>query len=190
MDISFVTGLMGSGKSKALINDKKEHPNAICFSASIDKETSSQGLIESRNGQWVPSINLSMEDSPEKLTIFIETIIEELRPERIFIDECQFLSKEAIKKLVNISNNYNIPIDFYGLALTFTGELFESSDYLYKILEDYKITYLPRICEAENCKNTALYNGRIINGKVVREGETFLEAKSSYEALCPKHYFL
>lgn len=190
VNVSFITGLMGSGKSKELIKEWRKDSNSVCFSASIDQETSSQGLIESRNGEWIPSINLWMNDDPEKIYSFIKTIISALRIESIYIDESQFLSTVVVKKIIDIAQTYNISVFFYGLSLTFTGEYFESSEYLCKTINIDNFTYLPSFCEAEECRKMALYNGRLVSGKVIREGETFLEEKSSYSSLCSEHYFL
>lgn len=60
MDITFNTGLMGSGKSKKLIDDYLIDPKEkVVLSVSLTEDTFSRGKIESRDGRSLKSINLN-----------------------------------------------------------------------------------------------------------------------------------
>lgn len=189
MEILFITGVMGAGKTKKLIEDTKKYPNNICFSAKIKESTGTTGFIKSRNGQQIPCINININENSEKIERLLEFVIPLVNPEKIFIDEIQFLSKDQTKKIIEIISKKNIPLNLYGLSSSFIGDLFESSDYLYKTLNQNNIFKISSMCESKRCIKEASYNARIINERVSREGNLFLEEKSSYKSLCDDHYF-
>lgn len=189
MTVTFCTGLMGAGKSKRLIkeyeNDQREK---IAFAASLTKETGSNGVIESRNGSKIPATYLN-KDQHKEIIELIENITFANDVDVIYIDESQFLSKKTIMELIIFSDHFNVPIHFFGLDLTFTGEYFESSKYLLDTLQKENIRRISRQCEIIGCENLAQYNARIINGEIVRTGDLFVQEKSLYLALCRHHFF-
>ncbi|MBU8845706.1 thymidine kinase [Alkalihalobacillus gibsonii] len=189
MDITFNTGLMGAGKSKKLIDDYlMETKEKVALSVSLTEDTFSRGKIESRDGRSLKSINLNKDQFEQNISL-LEAIIFMTNTQTIFIDESQFLPKETIEKFVSLSQVCHVPIHFYGLDLTFTGELFDSSNYLLTILPSKNIIRVSRKCEAPQCFKEAEYNARIVDGKVSRSGETFVKEKSNYLALCSDHYY-
>lgn len=189
MDITFNTGLMGSGKSKKLIDDYLIDPKEkVALSVSLTEDTFSRGKIESRDGRSLRSINLNKDQFKQNISL-LEVIIFMTNIQTIYIDESQFLPKKTVEKFVSLSESYHVPIHFYGLDLTFTGELFDSSNHLLTILPSENINRISRSCEAYKCPKKAEYNARIVDGKVSRSGETFVEEKSNYLALCSDHYY-
>lgn len=189
MDITFNTGLMGSGKSKKLIDDYLIDPKEkVALSVSLTEDTFSRGKIESRDGRSLKSINLNRDQFKQNISL-LEIIIFMTNTQTIYIDESQFLPKETVEEFVSLSESYHVPIHFYGLDLTFTGELFDSSSHLLTILPSENINRISRGCEASKCSKIAQYNARIVDGKVSRSGETFVEEKSYYLALCSDHYY-
>ncbi|UDY80726.1 thymidine kinase [Geobacillus phage GR1] len=189
MVATFTTGLMGSGKSKSLIKKiKKDNDLCIALSAKLQEETGTIGKIESRNGQFIYSININANEH-EKVTKFIKTLFSVQELKTVYIDEVQFLSKTTLSEILNEAIKNEIEIHFYGLSTTFTGDYFEGSRYLLREIEPMNIFNIPMNCQYEKCNSLAEYNARIVNGKVVRNGDTFVEEKSKYLAYCKKHYF-
>jgi thymidine kinase len=188
MTITFNTGLMGAGKSKKLIDDYlKDQTKKVALTVSLDEETSTKGIIESRDGRKLNAINLYKDHHKENLEL-LKSIIFMTNADTIYIDESQFLDRDTTLDFCFFANIYHVSIYFYGLDLTFTGDLFESSRALLTILPSENINRIERACEAPQCSNLASFNARIINGKVSRFGETFVEEKSKYMALCSNHY--
>lgn len=189
MNLTFTTGLMGAGKSAALIEKfMKDTRRCIAFSAHLTKETGSLGKIESRNGQTLYSINLNVERFEEVIKE-ITNMFNVTDIEAVYIDEVQFFPIDMISRICSLAEEKNMEVNFYGLLTTFTGSYFESSSFLLKKIEPELITNLPIDCQHEDCDDPANYNARIVNGHVMRSGETFVAAKSKYLALCEKHYF-
>lgn len=188
MHVTFTTGLMGAGKSKHLIEQyNADRSNKIAFVCRINEETGTKGTISSRNGNAIDAINLNR-DQEDKIIALVKWYIFEEQIESIYIDEVQFLQKSTVEKIINLSQ-FGTNIYFFGLTTTFTDDYFEASEYLLNTLAEFDILYIKTNCEVADCHHEAKHNARIVNGKVARQGETFVEEKQTYMALCTKHYF-
>lgn len=103
----------------------------------------------------------------------------------IIVDEAQFLSREEVRYLTDLVDDYNIPVICYGLRADFSGNFFPGSQELMAtadIVEEIKT-----ICW---CGKKATCNARFDeNGKVLKEGEqVVLGANDRYIGLCRKHW--
>lgn len=190
MEITFMTGLMGSGKSAKLIEQfKKDKTKRIALAARFDDYTGTRVPIKSRNGQSIEALALNREQSKE-----IEKLIRLLayfsKINTIYIDEVQFLTSEQLSSIILQCKLANVNVHLFGLSLTFTGELFRASEWLLQTLPEESIYDIEAKCEEASCDNLADYNARIINGKIARSGSTFVEEKSTYKTLCEKHFFM
>ncbi|MBQ8536272.1 MAG: thymidine kinase [Clostridia bacterium] len=102
----------------------------------------------------------------------------------LIVDEAQFLTKDQVKQLVAIVDEKNIPVICYGLRADFQGNLFEGSHWLMAWADT--IEEIKTICW---CGRKATYNARVMNGKVVKEGDQILLGGSSqYVSLCRRHW--
>ena len=103
----------------------------------------------------------------------------------IIVDEAQFLSREEVRYLTDLVDDWNIPVICYGLRADFKGDLFPGSAELLAsadVIEEVKT-----ICW---CGKKALCNARFDeNGHVLKEGEqVVLGANDKYIGLCRKHW--
>ena len=107
----------------------------------------------------------------------------------ILVDEAQFLTREQVDQLMQITIDLDIPVMCYGLRLNFklTDGGFEGATRLLQIAHD--IEEIKTICE---CGKKATYNARFLNGKLVADGPDVLiddgKSKIEYRALCPACY--
>lgn len=96
----------------------------------------------------------------------------------ILIDECQFLTKEQVNELKEIS--IFVPVLCFGLLTNYKTELFEGSKRLIEIADSF--SEIKSVC---NCGRKATVNARIVNGKIVTEGdEIVIGGDESYESMC------
>ena len=102
----------------------------------------------------------------------------------VIVDEAQFLTKEQVAYLVKIVDDMGIPVICYGLRADFQGNFFEGSQWLMAWADT--IEEVKTICW---CGRKATCNARVMNGRVVKEGEQILlGGNSQYVSLCRKHW--
>ncbi len=103
----------------------------------------------------------------------------------ILIDEAQFLSKDQVFQLGEITDRLNIPVLAYGLRTDFRGEPFEGSKYLLAWSDNLK--ELKAIC---HCGAKATMVLRLDqNGKAIREGsQVEIGGNDRYVSMCRRHF--
>ena len=117
---------------------------------------------------------------------FVEDItLEDARDyDCIIVDEAQFITKERVQLLVRIVDELNIPVICYGLRTDFQENFFEGSLWLMAWADS--IEEVKTICW---CGRKAICNARVVDGKVVKEGDQILLGGSSqYVSLCRRHF--
>jgi thymidine kinase len=102
----------------------------------------------------------------------------------IIIDEAQFLTREQVDKFSDLVDFHNIPVLCYGLRTDFQGNAFPGSARLLELAD--QIVETSTVCW---CGRKARFNARVMDGKIVREGEQVqLGGNESYTSLCRKHF--
>jgi len=102
----------------------------------------------------------------------------------VIVDEAHFLTRDQVLRLVDIVDERDIPVICYGLRTDFRGELFEGSRELLCWADT--IEEIKTVCW---CGRKATFNARVMNGKIVRQGEQILlGGNSQYISLCRKHW--
>lgn len=175
----FRYGVMGSSKTaNALMvryNYEERGQEALLVKPELDQRDGAR-FVASRAGLSHDCIYFSdlMEMTPR-----------ELKPYAcIIVDEAQFLTREEVRYLTELVDDWNIPVICYGLRADFKGDLFPGSAELLAtadIIEEVKT-----ICW---CGKKAVCNARVVDGKVAREGEQIvLGGSESYVSLCRRHW--
>jgi len=102
----------------------------------------------------------------------------------VLVDEAQFLTKAQVQTLVHIVDDLSVPVVAYGLRTDFRGEFFQGSLWLMAWADT--IEEIKTVCW---CGKKATYTTRVLDGKVIKEGEQILlGGNESYTALCRKHW--
>ncbi|WP_028389611.1 thymidine kinase [Legionella fairfieldensis] len=103
----------------------------------------------------------------------------------ILIDEAQFLTRNQVYQLTEITDQLTIPVLTYGLRTDFRGELFEGSQYLLAWADE--LVEIKTIC---HCGRKAIMNLRINEqGETVSEGEQILiGGNKAYVSTCRLHF--
>ena len=102
----------------------------------------------------------------------------------VIVDEAQFLTKQQVEYLVHIVDDLNIPVIAYGLRTDFQGNFFEGSLWLMAWADT--IEEVKTICW---CGKKATCNARVVDGRVVKEGDQILlGGNSQYVSLCRRHW--
>ena len=103
----------------------------------------------------------------------------------VLIDEAQFLTKEQVFQLGEVTDKLNIPVLAYGLRTDFQGEPFEGSKYLLAWSDNLK--ELKAIC---HCGAKATMVVRFDeSGEAIREGSQIeIGGNDRYVSMCRKHF--
>lgn len=142
--------------------------------------------VENRDGVKTIKSRIGLSAECEFVEDFIESFDEKTSQNyhAIIVDEAQFMTKEQVDFLSDIVDLHNIPVLCYGLRTDFQGNFFEGSKRLMEIAD--VIEEIPTVCW---CGKRAQFNARVIDGKIVREGEqVMLGGNETYISLCRKHY--
>lgn len=181
--LSFRYGAMGASKSASAMicvyNYRERGMKALLLKPECENRDGEMNL-HSRIG-----LEMAVDDT-------VEHLITSYRADRgvldgvavIVVDESQFLSEEFVDALSDVVDDLDIPVVCYGLRTDFQGHAFSGSKRLLEIADAIEET--PTICW---CGHKARFNARVVDGKVVRNGEQIqMGGNESYVALCRKHF--
>lgn len=174
-------GAMGSSKTaQALMckfNYQQKGFNVFLFKPIVDNRriVNGKALVSSRIGLESEAIEFKKEENffelCEKLSILNEKNV-------IIVDECQFLTKNQVNQLKEIS--LKVPVLCYGLLTNYKTELFEGSKRLVEIADS--ISEIKCVCK---CGRKATVNARFVDGKIVTDGEEIvIGGDECYESMC------
>ncbi len=173
---------MNAGKSTMLLqaayNYEERGMQPYLFTARLDKRAG-EGQIGSRIG-----IN-SAADTFAADTDLFQRISGLTRPNCIFVDEAQFLTKDQVWQLARVVDDLNIPVMCYGLRVDFRGELFPGSAALLALADEMR--EVRTICHCG--KKATMVVRRDENGTVLTGGEQVqIGGNETYVSLCRKHW--
>ncbi|AEW50915.1 TPA: thymidine kinase [Legionella pneumophila] len=184
----FYYAAMNAGKSTVLLqssyNYRERGMQTLLFTPAIDTRFQ-YGTICSRIGLSEQAYAFNNSDNLYVLTQ--EFQLQTQKYSCVLIDEAQFLTREQVYQLTEITDQMSIPVLAYGLRTDFRGELFPGSQFLLAWADE--LIELKTIC---HCGRKAIMNMRIDeNGQAVVEGEQVLiGGNESYVATCRLHYKL
>lgn len=188
----FFHGTMASSKTavmlmKAYSFEERGIP-FLCFKPSIDNRDGVDKIV-SRIGISRECLTIAPDEDLNKtmFEIFYNLKLNKCDfPKWLFIDECQFLSREQVNALAKVVDTYDVNVMCFGLRTDFKTNLFEGSKRLMEIadnIEELKIS-----CK---CGKKAIFNARVDRyGNIVGEGEQILiGGDENYIPMCRKCYY-
>ena len=181
----FYYSSMNAGKSTALLqssyNYRERGMNTLVLAPLLD-DRYGVGKVSSRIGLESEAISFSQEDD---LLEIVNNAIKDQPLHCVLIDEAQFLTKDQVFQLGEVTDNLNIPVLAYGLRTDFQGEPFEGSKYLLAWSDNLK--ELKAICD---CGTKATMVIRLDEGgNVVTQGsQVEIGGNTRYVSMCRKHF--
>ncbi|CAM3004263.1 thymidine kinase [Legionella worsleiensis] len=182
----FYYAAMNAGKSTVLLqsshNYRERGMHTLLFTPAIDTRYQS-GTITSRIGLAEQAFAFNPTDDLYAITCTFQQ--KGMQYACVLIDEAQFLNREQVHQLTEITDKLSIPVLAYGLRTDFRGELFPGSQYLLAWADE--LIELKTIC---HCGRKAIMNMRIdAYGNAVVEGEQVLiGGNESYVSTCRLHF--
>lgn len=181
----FYYSSMNAGKSTALLqssyNYRERGMNTLLLTPELDDRYGG-GQVTSRIGLEASALAFSQSD--DLLAIIQERSASDTI-HCVLIDEAQFLSKQQVFELGEVSDGLNIPVLAYGLRTDFRGEPFEGSQYLLAWADNLK--EIKAIC---HCGSKATMVIRADgDGNTVTDGsQVEIGGNDRYISLCRKHF--
>lgn len=183
--IYFTYGSMNSGKSLELIKVAYNYnENGIdCLVLKPELDTRAPGKVTSRTSLQVDAVEIDQADCASTLEA-----MEANHSNIILVDEANFLSPEVVDTIIDYCYKHNVStLMFFGLKVDFRGNLFAGSKRIIECAD--KIEEATSICW---CGKKARQNARVVNGKIIKDGPTFLvddeNVTVDYTPLCNYHY--
>ena len=106
----------------------------------------------------------------------------------VLVDEAQFLTEKQVNQLMDVVIDLDIPVMCFGLRTDFLGNSFPGARRLLDI--SHELSEIKTICE---CGHKAMFNVRLIDGKVQTEGDSVAidgEEKVTYTVACARCFRL
>jgi thymidine kinase len=123
------------------------------------------------------------------------------RVDYLIVDEAQFLTAGQVDQLADLVDDWHVDVYAFGLTTDFRTRLFPGTQRLLEVADDVQRVQVEVLCW---CGLPGLLNARVVDGAMVRSGETVVvadtapadvpgpEAGSSpavrYQVLCRRHY--
>ena len=181
----FYYSSMNAGKSTSLLqssyNYRERGMNTLVLAPNFD-DRFGVGKVTSRIGIDAQATTFSTGDD---LLAAIKSRNEQKPLHCVLIDEAQFLTKEQVFQLGEVTDNLDIPVLAYGLRTDFQGEPFEGSKYLLAWSDNLK--ELKAIC---HCGSKATMVLRVdADGKPITGGSQIeIGGNDRYVSTCRKHF--
>ncbi|MDX1506898.1 MAG: thymidine kinase [Woeseiaceae bacterium] len=181
----FYYSSMNAGKSTALLqssyNYKERGMNTLVMAPELDNRYG-VGKVTSRIGLESKATTFHPDDN---LFDIVAAKHDSKKLHCVLIDEAQFLTKDQVFQLGEVTDKLNIPVLAYGLRTDFQGEPFEGSKYLLAWSDNLK--ELKAIC---HCGTKATMVVRMDeHGKAVQEGsQVEIGGNDRYVSMCRRHF--
>ena len=181
----FYYSAMNAGKSTTLLqssyNYRERGMNTLIFAPAID-DRFGVGKVTSRIGLDADALVVGSTDDLYKIAC------EQIESEAlhcVLVDEAQFLTRDQVYQLGEVTDSLDIPVLAYGLRTDFRGEPFEGSKYLLAWSDNLR--ELKAIC---HCGAKATMVIRLDeSGNPVKEGsQVEIGGNDRYVSLCRRHF--
>jgi thymidine kinase len=187
----FRYGAMNSGKSTALLqaayNYEERAQHVLIAKPSVDSKgdkaiISRLGVSRDVDFLIPPHQNLRERFAAES-AMLKQTQNKEIAC--LLLDEAQFLTPEQVNQCLEIAVLDSVPVLTYGIRTDFKTLSFPGSRRLLEIA--HSLEELKTICR---CGRKAMFNGRLLNGVFVFDGEQVAidGDQVTYESLCANCY--
>jgi thymidine kinase len=181
----FYYSSMNAGKSTNLLqssyNYKERGMNTLVLAPQFDDRYGA-GKVTSRIGIESEATTFTNDDNIYEL---VESLHGQEPLHCVLIDEAQFLTRDQVFQLSEVTDRLNIPVLAYGLRTDFQGEPFEGSKYLLAWSDNLK--EIKAICHCGTKATMVLRIGP--DGKAVTEGsQVEIGGNDRYVSMCRKHF--
>lgn len=200
----FFYGPMDCGKSTLALQIDHNHARQGRHGLLLTRhDRSGQPRISSRIGITRDAIEVA--DTVDLRVLVREHWARGNRVDYLVVDEAQFLCPAQVDQLAELADDVQVDVYCFGIATDFRGQLFPGSRRLFELADELVPVQVEVLCW---CGLTARFNARVVDGRVVRDGDRVLVADTTgssgasgdsagpdtvsvrYQVLCRRHYRL
>ncbi|MBT8081398.1 MAG: thymidine kinase [Gammaproteobacteria bacterium] len=181
----FYYSSMNAGKSTNLLqssyNYRERGMNTLVLAPRFD-DRYGQGKVTSRIGIEAEAHTFTGETD---LFALVDEVNRDNALHCVLVDEAQFLTRDQVFQVSEVTDRLNIPVLAYGLRTDFQGEPFEGSKYLLAWSDNLK--EIKAIC---HCGTKATMVVRMDeSGQAVTQGsQVEIGGNDRYVSMCRKHF--
>lgn len=181
----FYYSSMNAGKSTALLqssyNYQERGMNTLVLAPQLD-DRYEVGKVTSRIGLQTEATIFTTADD---LYSLIEVSSKQNKIHCVLIDEAQFLTKDQVFQLGQVTDSLDVPVLAYGIRTDFQGEPFEGSKYLLAWSDNLK--ELKAICHCGKKATMVLRHDQ--EGNVIKKGmQIEIGGNDRYVSVCRAHF--
>jgi thymidine kinase len=103
----------------------------------------------------------------------------------VIVDEAGFLDPAHVDQLAELVDDFHVDVYCFGLATDFRTELLPGAKRLMEIADELHSVHVEVLCW---CGRPGRLNARVVDGRVMREGDTVVVADTDTSAPVPVHY--
>jgi len=191
--LRFSFGTMGSGKSTLALQIHHNLTHRGLRGLLVTKLDRDGTQVTSRLGVSVPAIEVAPDLDLYELAAAQFPLLD-----FVVCDEVQFYSVEQCDQLARVVDELGADVFAFGLITDFRGLLFDGTKRMLEIADERVAMQVEARCW---CGARATHNARLVNGRIVYEGETVVVGDTDpeteqplfgdvvrYELLCRRHY--
>lgn len=192
--LRFSFGTMGSGKSTLALQIHHNLSSCGLKGLLLTKLDRDGTKVSSRLGVSSPAFEVS---DDADLVEFARTTQERSGLVYMVCDEAQFYSPAQADQLARVVDELDVDVFAFGLITDFRGLLFDGTKRLLEVADERVALQVEARCW---CGSRATHNARLVNGRIVYEGETVVVGDTNqasaplfgdvvtYQLLCRRHY--
>jgi thymidine kinase len=114
----------------------------------------------------------------------------------LIVDEAGFLAEAHVDQLAELVDDWDVDVYCFGLATDFRSQLLPGAKRLFELADEINPVHVEVLCW---CGRPGQLNARVVDGRVVREGDTVVVADTAtgtedapaevhYQVLCRAHH--
>ena len=114
----------------------------------------------------------------------------------LIVDEAGFLAEAHVDQLAELVDDWHVDVYCFGLATDFRSRLLPGAKRLFELADEINPVHVEVLCW---CGRPGQLNARVVDGRVVREGNTVVVADTAagtddapaevhYQVLCRAHH--
>lgn len=190
--VKFFYGPMDCGKSTLALQMDHNHSRQGRHGLRLIKFDRDQpGQITSRIGVSAPAAEIA--DDMNLVQLVRSLWARGRHVDYVIVDEAQFCSPEQVEQLCQLADESQVDVYAFGIATDFRGRLFPGAARWFELADQVELLQVEVLCW---CGRTGRLNARVVNGVIVRTGDTVLVADTAienrptvrYQVLCRAHH--